>query len=42
MIDEEIPQELNEEMISLAPSIHTHTSVVIDMQNLMIQSSSKI
>ncbi|CAD8126646.1 unnamed protein product [Paramecium sonneborni] len=42
MSEEQIPEELFNEQISIAPSIYTHSSIIQDIQNKMIQSSSKI
>ncbi|CAD8125209.1 unnamed protein product [Paramecium sonneborni] len=42
MLEEQIPEELINEQISMAPSLYTHSSIIQDIQNKMIQSSSKI
>ncbi|CAK91989.1 unnamed protein product (macronuclear) [Paramecium tetraurelia] len=42
MLDDQIPEELFNEQISVAPSLYTHSSIIQDIQNKMIQQSSKI
>ncbi|CAD8164392.1 unnamed protein product [Paramecium octaurelia] len=42
LMEEEIPLELIDEQISIAPSLYSHSSIIANFQNQMIRSSSKI